>query len=156
MVALLFPLLLMILSPKPPLDLSKKEDPFPSITMPPKAVYGGGYMDGGSVMVLIIDHLGAKHELTFPINYDGIIDAYPTAFSGNINDPGMVALKNPKRAKEIAIYLLDEFGQEMSQPSVDSNDSTARARRALASRPDSMVIRAFEKMKRHLERPLEH
>lgn len=54
--------------PKPPLDLSKDEALFPSILMPPKAVYASGYMDGGSVFVLIIDRSGTEHELTFPID----------------------------------------------------------------------------------------
>lgn len=132
--------------PKPALDLSNDEAPFPSILMPPKAVYGFGYMDGGSVGVLIIDRSGTEHELTFPIDYDGILNAHPTAFSGNFNDTAMTALKNPQRAKEIAIRLIDEFGKEMYSQSTLVNNHTARARRALGSRPDAVAIRAYDKV----------
>jgi hypothetical protein len=133
---------------KEPLDLSKEEAPFPAIHMPPQAVYGDGYMDGGSVGILIIDHSGARHELTFPIDYTGIRNAHPTAFFGNMNDPKRVPLKNPGRAKEIAIRLLDDFGKEFEDPSVESSDMTARTRRALASPPDVLVVRAFDKLRR--------
>ncbi len=148
-VLLLSAVVILSLWPKLPLDLSKDEAPFPSILMPPKAVYASGYMDGGSVFVLIIDRSGTEHELTFPIDYDGIINSHPTAFSGNFDDPGMTTLKNPKRAKEIAIRLIDEFGREMNSPSTLVNDQTARARRALGSSPDVVAIRAFDKMMRN-------
>lgn len=136
--------------PKEPLDLSKEEDPFPAIHMPPQAVYGYGYMDGGSVGIHIVDHSGKSHELTFPIDYDGIRNAHPSAFFGNMNDPIQVLLKNPERAKKIAIRLLDEFGKEMNHPSVDCDDCTARARRALASPPHVVAIRAYDKCRKTL------
>ena len=138
----------MVLLREEPLDLSKEEAPFPAIHMPPQAVYGTGYMDGGSVGVLIVDHLGVRHELTFPIDYDGIRNAHPTAFFGNMNDRKHIALKNPGRAREIAIRLLDEFGKEMKYPDTDNSDYTARARRALSSSPDVVAIRAYEKLRR--------
>ena len=138
---------LLILRKEPP-DLSKEESPFSAIHMPPRAVYGIGYMDGGSVGILIIDHSGAKHEFTFPIDYDGIRNAHPTAFFGNMNDPIKIPLKNPERAKEITIRLMDEFGKEMIYPEVDANDGTARARRALASPPNVVAIRAYDKLRR--------
>lgn len=141
-------MLSLFLLPREPLDLSKDEEPFPSIIMPPQAVYGGGYMDGGSVGILIVDHSGVRHELTFPIDYDGIRNAHPTAFFGNMNDPKPILLKNPGRAKEIAIRLLGDFGKEMNDPRVDCNDCTARARRALASPPDVVAIRAYDKARR--------
>lgn len=133
---------------KEPLDLSKEEAPFPAIHMPPLAVYGDGYMDGGSIGILIIDHSGVRHHLTFPIDYNGIRNAHPTAFFGNINDRKPIPLKNPRRAKEIAIRLLDDFGKEIDDPSGDSRGHNARARRALSSPPDVVAIRAYEKAKR--------
>lgn len=147
-IVLLVGTLLFLVIPKDPLDLSKEEQPFPLISMPPQAVYGTGYMDGGSVGILVVDHAGVRHELTFPIDYDGIRNAHPTAWFGNINDPRKVPLMNPKRAKEIAIRLLDEFGKEFNDPRVESNDHTARARRALASPPDVVAVRAYEKARR--------
>jgi hypothetical protein len=132
------------------LDLSKEEAPFPSIAMPPQAVYGSGYMDGGSVGVLIVDHSGAKHEITFPIDYDGIRNAHPTAFIGNMNDPKKVPLKNPERAKKLVIRLIDAYGKEWNDPDIDTNDQTARARRALASPPDAVAVRTYEKIRRTL------
>lgn len=133
---------------KEPLDLSGEEAPFPSIHMPPQAVYGFGYMDGGSVGILIVDHSGVRHDLSFPIDYNGIQNAHPTAHFGDMNTPKRITLKDPKRAKEIAIRLIDEFGKEMHYPTVGINDSTARARRALASPPDVVAVRAFENVKR--------
>lgn len=148
MIALLAGTLSLLVFPKEPLDLSKEEEPFPSISMPPQAVYGSGYMDGGSVGILIVDRLGARHELTFPIDYNGFRNAHPTAYSGNINDPKMIALKDPKRAKEIAIRLLDEFGKEFNDPESFSSNYTAEARRTLASPPDVVAVRAYGKIRR--------
>lgn len=148
MTVLLLGMLSLFLLAKGSLDLSKDEDPFPSIIMPPQAVYGGGYMDGGGVGILIVDHSGAKHEFTFPIDCDGIRNAHPTAFFGNMNDPNPVWLKNPERAKDIAIRLLDEFGKEMNDPSIDWNHGAARARRTLASPPNVVAIRAYDKLRR--------
>lgn len=133
---------------KEPLDLSKEEAPIPSIAMPPQAVYGTGYMDGGSVGILIVDHLGNHHELCFPIDYDGIRNPYPTAFHGEINQRSKVPLKYPERAKEICIRLIDEYGKEWISPQIAVNDQTARARRALASTPHVVAVRAFDKAKR--------
>jgi hypothetical protein len=86
-ILLILGMLAFSLSPNAPLHLSKDEALFPSIHMPPQAVYGMGYMDGGSVAVIIVDRLDTNFELTFPINYDGIRNAHPTAFFGNMNDP---------------------------------------------------------------------
>lgn len=134
-----------------PLDLSKDEEPFRSIAMPPKSVLGVGYMDGGSVAVLVIDRNGAKCEITFPIDYDGIRNPYPTAFAGNINDPKMIPLKNPERAREIAIRLLRDHGTHLKFPETGDFDSTAAALDALSNPPQNIVGRAFEKAKRFLE-----
>lgn len=134
-----------------PLDLSKDEEPFRSIAIPPKSVFGQCYMDGGSVAVLVMDRNGAKHEITFPIDYDGIRNPYPTAFWGNINDPKMVPLKNPVRAKEIAIRLLRDHGTHLLFPETGDFDSTAAALNALSNPPQNIVGRAFEKATRVFE-----
>jgi hypothetical protein len=131
-----------------PLDLSNEEEPFRSISMPPQAVYGTGYMDGGSVAILIVDRDGKQYEITFPIDYDGIRNPYPKAFHGNINDPKMIPLKDSERAKKVCIRLIDEYGKEMIYPNVASIDFTEKARRALASPPDVVAVRAYEKTKR--------
>ncbi|MCU0749985.1 MAG: hypothetical protein MUF13_10625 [Akkermansiaceae bacterium] len=133
-----------------PLDLSKEEEPFRSIAMPPQAVYGTGYMDGGSVGIHIVDHLGKHHDVCFPIDYDGIRNPYPTAFHGEINNRAKVPLKNPERAKELCIRLIDEYGKEWNDPEVGINNETARARRALASAPHVVAVRAFDKAKREV------
>jgi hypothetical protein len=136
-------------SSKKPLDLSKEEAPFPSIKMPPQAVYGSGYMDGGSVGVRIVDGAGANYDFMFLIDYDAVRNAHPTAFFGHFNSK-MIELKNPKRAKEIIIHLLDRFGKEITDPRLDSHDHTARAQRDLESPPDIVAIRLFEKARRKL------
>lgn len=137
------------LSSRESLDLSKEEAPFPSIKMPPQVVYGSGYMDGGSIGIQIVDGAGAKFNFTFPIDYDGVRNAHPTAFFGDFNSR-MIELKDPKRAKEIIIHLLDQFGKEITDPNNVINDHTARARRDLESPPDIVAIRLFEKFKRKL------
>lgn len=58
MIMLLAGIVPMLVLRKQPLDLSKEESPFPAIHMPPQAVYGSGYMDGGSVGIHIVDHSG--------------------------------------------------------------------------------------------------
>lgn len=105
---------------------------------------------GGSVAVLIVDRKGKKCEITFPIDYDGIRNPYPTAFHGNINDPKMVPLEDPERAKKACIWLIDEYGKEMIYPNVGSIDFTEKARRALASAPHVVAARAFDKAKRKM------
>lgn len=131
---------------KEPLVLSKEEAPFPSIHMPPQAVYGSGYMDGGSIGIVIVDLSGARHDLTFPIDYNGIRNAHPSAFFGTMNDAKQIPLKHPERAKEIALRLLDEYGKEFNDPY--SDDETALARRSLSSPPDAVVNRAYKKARR--------
>lgn len=136
---------ILLMWPAEPLDLSKDEEPFKSMTLPPKTVYGLGYMDGGSVAVVIIDQLDVRYEITFPIDYDGIRNAHPTAYNGNINDPKMILLKDPARAKAIAIRLLDEYGSEIIYKGVDARDLTQRARDSLAEPPRAVAYRVFKK-----------
>lgn len=118
-----------------PLDLSKDEEPFCSIAMPPKSVFGQGYMDGGSVAVIVIDREGKHHEVTFPIDRGSIRNPYPTALWGNVHDPTMIPLKNPERAKEIAIRLLRDHGTSTASPATDGKDTTAAALSALSNPP---------------------
>jgi hypothetical protein len=104
-----------------PLDLSKDEEPFRSIVMPPKSVIGLYYMDGGSVSMRLIDKSGREYYITFPIDYDGVLDSHPKAYYGEIND-SLVLLKNPARAKVITLRLLNDFGIKD-----DENSSTSIA-----------------------------
>ncbi len=92
-----------------PLDFSGDEEPFRSMVLPPKSVIGLSYMDGGSVSMLLIDKSDLEYYITFPITYDGILNSHPKAYSGEINGP-MILLKNPARAKVIALRMLKEYG----------------------------------------------
>lgn len=131
-----------------PLDLSNDEEPFRSMDLPPKAVIGAGYMDGGSVAVHVIDRTGARYEFTFPIDYGKIGNPYPTAYYGNMNDPKMVPLKDPERAKQIAIRLLKDHGIKVSHPSVsDDYDGTKNAIRALSNPTYIKAFRAVDKVR---------
>lgn len=108
---LVVPLVLMMW-PEGPLDLSKDEEPFRSMVLPPKEVIAYTYMDGGSAEMRLIDKTGIEYRVRFPIDYDGILDSHPKAYNGDINAPKMVLLKNPARAKVIVVRLLRENGKE--------------------------------------------
>ena len=105
-----------IMWPEGPLDLSKDEEPFKSMVLPPKEVIACTYMDHGSAAMRLIDKTGTEYWITFPIDYESILDSHPKAYHGEINAP-MVLLKNPARAKTIVVRLVrdytkeDEFGQ---------------------------------------------
>lgn len=107
-----------VLIPPAPLDLSHDEEPFKSMVLPPKKVLGFGYMDGGSVGVQLIDKTGAVFDVSFPIDYDGIANAYPTAWQGDMNHLSPKPLKDPDRAKTIAIRLLEKYGDKSDEDSV--------------------------------------
>jgi hypothetical protein len=141
---------ILLVPPREPLDLSKEEAPFHAIQMPPQAVQGSEYMDGGSVGIFIQDHSGMVHELFFELDYEGIRSAHPTAFyrASRANKP--IPLKNPERAKEIAIRLIDDHGKERTHPDSESANHTAAARRALASPPSVVAGRAYHKIRRAL------
>lgn len=94
------------------LDLFKDEEPFKSMVLPPKSVHASLWMDGGSVSVEVIDHNGVHHEITFPIAGRGTRKSYPTAYVGPFNNPKMIPLKDPARAKEIIIRLLRDYGRK--------------------------------------------
>lgn len=111
-VALLVIVPLALLFRKPaPLDLSKDEEPFRSMVLPPKLVQAGYYMDGGSVTVQVTDQRGIVSSVTFPFDHDGVVTSYKTAFEGNIDDTWKKPpLKDPARAKAIMIRLLKDYG----------------------------------------------
>ena len=104
--------LVLMMWPEGPLDLSKDEEPFRSIVLPPKSVMATTYMDHGSAAMRLIDNTGNEYWITFPIDYDGILDSHPKAYHGEINDPKMTILKNPGRAKAIVVRLLREYGKK--------------------------------------------
>ena len=95
-----------------PLDLSADEKPLNGIALPPQSVGGDIFMDGGSVWVHIVDQEGTTFDLAFPYDHFGRGTKYLTAFHGaaSSSDPGAVALKNPDRAKEVALVLLRRYG----------------------------------------------
>lgn len=129
--------LLLIMWPEGPLDLSKDEEPFRSMVLPPKSAIGLSYMDGGSAAMRLIDNKGMEYYITFPINYDGILDSYPQAYYGEINDSKMILLKDPSRAKVVVSRLLRDFGKE------DSYGSVKFVRYALTHRIIPFKIRHF-------------
>ncbi|MEO7100200.1 MAG: hypothetical protein ABI162_12625 [Luteolibacter sp.] len=138
--------LVLVILPAKPLDLSSDEEPFKSMAMPPKTVYGSGCMDGGSVVVFIVDRLDIKYEITFPIDYDGIRNAHPTAYFGGNHGSKMVPSKNPARAKAIAIRLLDDYGTEIYYRNMDSHDYTKRARTSLSEPLWGAGYRVYRKL----------
>ena len=140
-----------MLSKPASLDFSNDEEPFRSIVMPPKQVLGDGY--GGSVViyVTVTDQTSKRYEITFPIDYHGIRNAHPTAYHGNINDPKMVLLKNPERARAIAIQLLKDYGTPNTHPLTGDYDGTQVALTALTNPPQAVAYRAFEKVKNFFE-----
>jgi hypothetical protein len=90
----------------PPLDLSKEEEPFRSMVLPPKSV-----KDGGSVTFWVTDQNNVRSAISFPIDYDGIITRYPSAYHGEIIDHwDKPSLKDSARAKAIMIWLFREYG----------------------------------------------
>lgn len=108
---LLVAVTLILFSRKPaPPDLSKDEEPFRSMVLPPKSVIGLCYMDGGSAAIYMIDKNGVEYEIIFPIDYDGVMNAHPTAYHKNITDPKTIGLKDPQRAKVIVLRLLKDYG----------------------------------------------
>lgn len=137
---------------KSPLDLSHDEEPFNRMTMPPKSVMGDMYMDGGSIVVHVTDQAETHYELTFPIAYGKIANPYPTAFSGNINDRKTIPLKNPERAKQIAIRLLRDHGSNPPNPDLaEDYDGTANAIRSLTNPTYIKAFRFADKVKNQVK-----
>ncbi|MGL5018730.1 MAG: hypothetical protein ACRDBP_11380 [Luteolibacter sp.] len=117
---LVVPLGLVFRTPAP-LDLSKDEEPFRSMVMPPKSVAGIAYMDHGSVAMRLVDNSDREYYINFPIDYDGVLDSHPQAYYGETNH-FVVLLKNPARAKLITLRLLKDFG---IKDDINASTSTA-------------------------------
>lgn len=129
------------------LDFSKDEEPFRSMVMPPKDVWADSYMDGGSVVLRVVDGGGKLHEVTFPVEAGNIGNPHPKAYDGDINAPVLRPLKDPARAKAIAVQLLKSYAKPRTHPSVDVDDLNEIPLRALSNPSYGIPIRAFEKMK---------
>ena len=111
-------------------------------------------MDGGSVTVLVIDRTGTEYPITFPFDHSGVRNPHPTAFHGDINGP-MVPLKNPERAKEIAIRLLRDharFDPPPDEANYVGEGGDSIALRALSNPPHVIAIRASDRIKIFFDR----
>lgn len=128
------------------LDFSKDEEPFRSMVMPPREVLADSYMDGGSVVLRVTDGDGKLHQITFPVDLTRVRNPHPTAFNGDINDPTLIPLKDPARAKAIAVQLLKSYAKRRTHPSVDIYDLNEIPLRSLSNGPRVMVSRAFHKI----------
>lgn len=128
--------LVWMLWPEGPLDLSKDEEPFRSMVLPPKEVIACTYMDHGSAAMRLIDKTGTEYWITFPIDYDSILDSHPKAYHGEINAP-IVLLKNPARAKAIVVRLVRDYAKE------DESGCRKSVLRALTHRTIPFRVRRF-------------
>lgn len=139
---------------KPPLDLSQDEEPFNRMAMPPKSVIAGMIMDGGSIVVRVTDQTETHIDITFPIDRDKIRNPYPTAYYSPPNDWNnkRLPLKNPDRAKQIAIRLLHDYGTNTPNPEpADDYDYTARATRSLTNPSYIKAVRLADQMKNRVK-----
>ncbi|RYD48206.1 MAG: hypothetical protein EOP85_04025 [Verrucomicrobiaceae bacterium] len=137
------------------LDFSDDEEPFRSMAMPLKEVAGNSYMDGGSVSLHVTDANGRKYEITFPIDHYSR-DSHPTAFQGNIEDWGSaLALRNPARAKAIAIQLLKDHPFPVTDPKIDLgvDDVNEYVRRILSPPPSDVIAQIGRKIVNFLDGP---
>jgi hypothetical protein len=125
-----------------PLDLSKDEEPFKSMVMPPKSAIGLCCMDGGSVAMRVIDKVGGEYYITFPFDYEGVLNAHPNAYHGDYKGTTRVPLKDSSRAKSITIRLLRDYGTD------DSEGSTKMALLALSQPVRSAPFRLQKRVKR--------
>lgn len=108
------PLALLLRKPAP-LDLSRDEEPFKSMALPPKSVRGDIIMDGGSVITYVIDRNGIQNVIKFPIERAATVSRYPTANYQNMANQKLIPLKDPARAKEIMFRLLKDYGDKGDQ-----------------------------------------
>lgn len=128
------------------LDFSKDEEPFRSMAMPPRKVEGTCYMDGGSVTLHVVDGIGRIHDVTFPHDSLKIHGPHPTAFSGRIDDRRSIPMKNPERAKEIAIQLLRHHAVPRRIPSAGNIDENKIALTTLSQSPVDMAGRLIDRL----------
>ena len=131
----------LILRKPSPLDLSNDEEPFKSMALPPKSVWAEYYMDGGSIVVQVIDHNGTHHVVKFPFDHDGLITSYKTAFEISSNNrKSRRPLKDTARAKKIMIRLLQDYGDKR-------NENYEFTLRKFSEPPSEIGQKAFEKTK---------
>ena len=124
------------------------------MALPFKEVMGGSYMDGGSVSLHVTDAYRRKYQICFPIDYYNLYDSHPTAFQGKIEDWGRVpALKDPARAKAIAIQLFKDYRFPVNDPDVEPFDANDHARSLLSYPPSNMMDRIERKVGKFLEGP---
>jgi hypothetical protein len=96
--------------PEGPLDLSKDEEPFRSMVLPPQSATGAMIMDGGSVVVKLIDGANKPYEIFFEI--DHATRGHPTASWRPGKVCNRVPLKYPARAKAISKRLMSDYGKQ--------------------------------------------
>ena len=120
-------------------DLSGEEAPFSSLAMPPRSVTASMFLDGGSISVRVVDAKGGIFDFAFPFAYHaGAGTAYSKAYHGaeHSSEPGAIAMGNPKRAKELALLLLDRYA--------DKNDRfTMGSYYALAEREPPLSVKLY-------------
>ena len=115
LLALLIVPLVLMMWPEGPLDLSKDEEPFRSMALPPQSVTGDIIMDGGSVLVMLIDRNGHQSVFHFYIDKQRVINRHPTAGYGIEFNGKETPLKDPERAKMITIRLLKDYGNNRDE-----------------------------------------
>ncbi|MEO5917897.1 MAG: hypothetical protein ABIS50_26930 [Luteolibacter sp.] len=102
--------LVFLLLPPAPLDLSHEEEPFKSMVLPLQTITGYTIMDGGSVRIDLVDKTGVQYDMCFDIDTTKVLNSHPTATYGTKTRRKEIPLKNPARAKVVAIRLLKDFG----------------------------------------------
>jgi hypothetical protein len=102
------PLALFLRKPAP-LDLSKDEEPFRLMVLPPKSVTGDIIMDGGSVVEDLNDGANKTYEIFFEIDYT--TRGHPTASWRPGKVGKRIPLKDPTRAKAISKSFLRSYGK---------------------------------------------
>ena len=133
--------------PEGRLDLSKDEEPFRSMVLPPKVVYGLSGMDGGSLAMRIWDKAGGEYIIGFQYE-DRIVNAYPTAFFMNVSNGSPEKpkpLRNPARAKEIVTRILRDYGNEM-----DGGDMTEKTLHTLSQPVRQIPSRLIKRVMSYL------
>lgn len=95
-----------------PIDYSKEEEPFCSMAMPIKSVYGDVYMDGGSVVIRIVDRNDKKVQLDYIYDHSSPSAPYTKVCYGNefSGEFSAIPLKNAERARMLGIRLLNNHG----------------------------------------------
>lgn len=136
---LVIPLVLMMW-PEGPLDLSKDEEPFRSMVLPPKKVEIAIIMDGGSRVMFVTDQRDITHIVSFPFNHDGIVTPFKEAYQGNLcTDEAKIRLKNPARAKAIMLRLFRDYSDK-------NDDFYEPTLQAFSKSPSGMGKRIYRRL----------